>query len=234
MPKASLLSKTDTTTMENNAIASITVYGNSVLEIKSLNSTIDTASKYCYLQDFVNAFNDVSVKTGLIPPGTIAYSEGNNEQYLLFCLPPHTRPISFRPGDKTFEYNVNLPYTIWSFVISKGYIQTTRTKLFLSDRIPLAPEHSYFFPFGNVFDRCEICWGSTFSNTEATKKFQMWDAISVTDRFFGSVFNGHLDKEAATNIQFLRDNSFSSFVKQSNKYKLDPMRYKEIMAIYEK
>lgn len=235
MAKVSLLSKTDEKAMEDKAIANIIIFSNGVLEIKPINSDISKAAKYCYLQDFVNAFNDVSVKTGLVPPGTIGYSEVANEQHLLFCLPPHSRPITFKPGEKSVDYNINLPYSIWSFVISHGFIQVFRTKIFLAERLPLKEEHCFSFPLGNVFDRLEICWGTTFTTNEAIKKFTMWEAISVTDRFFASVFNGHLDINAATNIQFLRDNSFAAFVKRhGDKYRLTKNMYHEVMRLYEK
>lgn len=132
----------------------------------------------------------MKMSTGLLPFGTKFYTGSRSEYRIGIEIPGIVRHASFSlPNIGKFEKRIPFPATLFLFHIQGDRIE--QSKLYAC-RPPVARDYDqlYWFPLGNVFDSGKICWGSVKHREMKIASPMMLD--SVVNRFFSSVFSGHL------------------------------------------
>lgn len=132
----------------------------------------------------------MKMSTGLLPFGTKFYTGSKTEYRIGIEIPGIIRHTSFSlPNIGRFEKRIPFPSTLFLFHIQNDRIE--QSKLYAC-RPPLARDYDtlYWFPLGNVFTSGQICWGSVkYRDMKITSPMVL---DSVVNRFFSSVFSGHL------------------------------------------
>jgi len=132
----------------------------------------------------------MKMATGILPFGTRCFSGGKSEYTIGIEVPGSVRTLSFSiSGAGKFSKAVPVPSTMFFFHVKGGDIATTRL---FACAPPVLSENArlYWFPLGNVYENGNICWGSV-----KTGSFNITTPVvldSVINRFFSSVFSGHL------------------------------------------
>jgi len=132
----------------------------------------------------------MKMSTGLLPFGTKFYTGSKSEYRIGIEIPGIVRHTSFSlPNIGKFEKRIPFPSTLFLFHVQGDRIQ--QSKLY-SCKPPVATDYTqlYWFPLGNVFNSGQICWGSVKHRDIKISSPMMLD--SVVNRFFSSVFSGHL------------------------------------------
>jgi len=132
----------------------------------------------------------MKMSTGLLPFGTKFYTGSKTEYRIGIEIPGIIRHASFSlPNIGKYEKKIPFPSTLFLFHIQKERIQ--QSKLYACQP-PLISDYNqlHWFPMGNVFDSGKICWGSVkIIDMKITSPIVL---DSVVNRFFSSVFSGHL------------------------------------------
>lgn len=174
-------------------------------------------------EDLVSALaGTMKIDTGLLPAGTRFYAGSKGEYRIGIGVPGMVRTASFSlPNVGKFEKRIPFPHTLFSFRVSARKVSESQMYAFVP---PLGNSYQrlHRFPLGNVFDNGQICWGSVKLHEMDIREPVVLD--SVVNRFFSSVFSGHLvhgvagfhPPEGVTNLQELIDHleGMTSFPKE--------------------
>jgi hypothetical protein len=131
---------------------------------------------------------DMEITTGILPSGTKFYAGTKNAYRIGIQVPAKVRTAEFRLYDYGLR-TVTVPFPEILFVFSVNGQRIIHSKLFACiPPVGRSYDRLYRFPFGNVYENGDICWGSN-THPQVTEPIVL-DA--VVGRFFTSVFSGHL------------------------------------------
>lgn len=122
-------------------------------------------SKIVEISSLLKAFNSATVETvdmapiGEIPfgyyNGAIAICHKKLKADIVTVLPASMQMMQY----ENTRYDVCVPSLVFSFHVDKGRLEKTRVFV-LKDAKPADDSMLYRYPFGNVHDDGEVCWGS--------------------------------------------------------------------------
>jgi hypothetical protein len=138
-----------------------------------------------------NLVKDFKISTGLLPIGTRRY-EGNASNYnIIIETPAKIRKclISRLYNNKDISEKIDLPFPTCLACFKIIDFKIHRSNFFaLQNSFQTGKESLMIFPYGNVYENGNICWGRN-----ALPKIQSsMELVSVINTFFNSEFNGDL------------------------------------------
>lgn len=130
--------------------------------------------------------NNMESTTGILPSGTKFYTGTKNAYSIGIQVPAKVRTAQFRLHDLR---TLTVPFPESLCVFSVYEQQITHSKLFACiPPVGRTDDPLFRFPFGNVSENGEICWG----DIRHPKIVEPIALDAVVGRFFNSVFSGHL------------------------------------------
>jgi len=131
--------------------------------------------------------HDMEITTGILPSGTKFYAGTKNSYRIGIQVPTKVRTAEFRLDGGPRAMTVPFPEILFVFTVSEGRILDSRLFACVPP-IGRSYDRLYRFPFGNVYEEGNICWGGNILP-------QINEPIvldGVVSRFFTSGFSGHL------------------------------------------
>lgn len=178
----------------------ITIDDNAVYANVSYFQNNQGRSKNVLLSDLIEGIKETSANkifdTGILPQGMRFVIDYGTEQLYGVEVPPSNQIVSHSYGDGE-KISCPFPGLLFFFRFGKGVLNWSKLyaikEPILSYKTPL-----YLFPFTNVYDDGNICWGGV-NNTRINSPLQV---TSIVANFFGSVFNNDLffDSRIKSNI----------------------------------
>ncbi len=140
--------------------------------------------KHVALQDLIEAFQDQTMSSPLLPPGTVQYWRGSSNETLAVFTPAHKRTMLLCGR----EYkDMPVPPTLFVFQLYRyeDSLSIGNSAVFvLKDDFRGEGTWLHKFPYGNVFDDNRICWGEVNPGLKS-----VYQVGSLVDMFLGSDFN---------------------------------------------
>lgn len=159
-----------------------------VIHVQTIDDDGKTIKKVISVSDFLSLFDDCQVieneyrEIGKLPHG---YYKGaihpTREQFrCTIVVPGQVLPVTFMGT----EYVVPYPSLVFAFTVCDGRVISSQC-FALKDKYPKDSSMLCYYPFGNVYDTGNICWGS--NNLPEVK--EMCELDRLVSLFLGSPTN---------------------------------------------
>lgn len=131
---------------------------------------------------------DMEITTGILPAGTKFYAGTRNSYRVGVQVPAKVRTADFTLHEVgARRMTVPFPETLFVFGVKDKRIMDSSLYACVPP-VGRPYDRLYRFPFGNVWENGNICWGNA-AHPEIGEPIVL---DSVVSRFFTSVFSGHL------------------------------------------